>query len=103
MIELRLGICPTLPFKDAGGWKIQITTYPDHIIISHKKKQSSTTTKPEDQFEFEWHLKMSFVKDLTSMNDPVLTISDLKFGSSTLQTKKDDLNKMFNDYFENVQ
>jgi hypothetical protein len=41
IIELKLSICPKLPFKDAtgGGWIIDIVLFPNSVIVTHTKKQ----------------------------------------------------------------
>lgn len=98
IIELKLVICPKLPFKDAGGWKIRIKHFSDKLTISHKKRQSQIGTKPEEQFEFEWETQMVFSPDMQNWEDVTFQITDLTFGNETTQEKKEELTEIFKSY-----
>jgi hypothetical protein len=70
------------------------------VIISHRKRQSPSSLKPEDQFEFEWHLKMTFSPKLQSMDEVALSITNLTYGDQLLPKKKDDVQRIFGDLLE---
>lgn len=98
IIELKLVVCPTLPFKDAGGWKINIQIFSDKLTVSHKKRQTQLNSKPEEQFEFEWETTMIFSKDMQTLEDITFHIIDLKFGNETTKEKQEELTELFKNY-----
>lgn len=90
----------TIPFKDAGGWKIAVRVFADKITVSHKKLQQPTSNKPEDQFSFEWHLNMELNSQATSLTDAHLTISQLDFPESASAAKQEEIKKLFGELIE---
>jgi hypothetical protein len=66
VIELTLNICPILPFKDGGGWRIEIMINSDHVSILHRKRQKSN----DGMFEFEWELSLVFDREITTIIGP---------------------------------
>jgi len=102
VIELKLGICPKLMFKDAGGWMIKVELVDsDTVIVSHcKKQQHMDPRKEEEYFEFIWELEMIFNRDVSSLNQVTLSILSLTFGEKTRQDKKDEYLALFNSHMK---
>jgi hypothetical protein len=70
------------------------------ITVSHKKRQQPVSAKPEGQFDFEWHLCMTFAPQAVTMNDSTLSISQLEFTEATSSAKQEEVKKMFQDLLE---
>lgn len=93
IIELKLNICKTLIFKDAGGWKIHISVRDDVVIITHIKKQKDFATP--SLWSFAWMLRMEFPKDMSFMSRVSLSIPELDFSPEISQEKKIEIENMF--------
>lgn len=99
VIELRLSICPSLPFKDTSGWQVHIIVNDETVIVQHSKRQNHRDArKVEEAFEFEWTLTMTFSRDLTKCTDMALSITELSFGPNTVIAKKEEYQRLFKDY-----
>lgn len=81
VIELTLNVCAKVPFKDAGGWRMELTKNEDGLItVTHVKQQRARSSNKEDEFSFEWHLEIIFDEGLTGLSDMFLSIPKLNFG-----------------------
>jgi hypothetical protein len=59
-------------------------------------------SKREEQFEFEWSLKITLPPTLDAIKSIDLKIESLTFGEHTSISKKKEMIHMFGDYLENI-
>jgi len=86
----------TRDVRSREGWRINVSFVNNVIVVSHKRReQSLATAPPEEQYWFEWELRMTFDKDLTEMESATLRITDLQFGDKTSQKKKEEIKLAF--------
>eukprot|EP00026_Physarum_polycephalum_P007369 Phypoly_transcript_07428.p1 GENE.Phypoly_transcript_07428~~Phypoly_transcript_07428.p1 ORF type:complete len:444 (+),score=108.09 Phypoly_transcript_07428:147-1478(+) len=99
VIELTLNVCAKVPFKDAGGWRMEITKNAEGAItVTHVKQQRQRSSNKEEEFTFEWHLEIIFDEDLTSLADVFLSIPKLNFGPAVSQTTMEGIQYTFAPY-----
>ena len=80
-----------------GGIRVFVSEFT--ISVIHNKRQNHReASKVEDYFDFEWETEMVFTRDMSNLQDVILKISDLSFGESTTETKKQEYRKIFASY-----
>jgi hypothetical protein len=73
----------------------------DSVVVTHRKKQKHRdASKKEEQFEFEWMLKMVFSLDMSNLTDCSLVVSKLTFEETTTEQKKQEISSMFSAYIQ---
>jgi hypothetical protein len=99
VIELTLNVCAKVPFKDAGGWRMELSKNEDNLItVTHIKQQRSRSSNKEEEFSFEWHLEIIFDEGLTGLSDVFLSIPKLNFGPAVSQTTMEGIQYTFAPY-----
>eukprot|EP01112_Ceratiomyxa_fruticulosa_P020335 TRINITY_DN6894_c0_g1_i1.p1 TRINITY_DN6894_c0_g1~~TRINITY_DN6894_c0_g1_i1.p1 ORF type:complete len:774 (+),score=144.84 TRINITY_DN6894_c0_g1_i1:131-2323(+) len=101
VIELKLSMCPKLPFKDvSGGWIVHVRRRESGaVVVSHSRKQEHMDKRKEEEyFEFTWVLTMVFDGLLSSMTEITLQIENLRFGEHTTEAKKEEYTTVFKPY-----
>jgi hypothetical protein len=64
------------------------------VVVSHRRREQSLATAPADeQYWFEWELRMLFDKDMSGLESSILKITDLGFDEKISQKKRQELNK----------
>lgn len=83
--------------------RIFINIHADNITIIHRKKQKHLDPmKKDEQFEFEWVLKITLPPTLDSIKSIDLSICSLVFGEHTSKAKKMEMIQMFRDYLDKI-
>eukprot|EP01113_Clastostelium_recurvatum_P035561 TRINITY_DN4975_c0_g1_i2.p1 TRINITY_DN4975_c0_g1~~TRINITY_DN4975_c0_g1_i2.p1 ORF type:complete len:726 (+),score=190.10 TRINITY_DN4975_c0_g1_i2:219-2180(+) len=98
VIELRMSICPKLPFKDTpGGWHVRVFRRPDgQVEVQHARRQEHMDKRKEEEYlEFTWVLSMVFDAEVSAMNEVRLEIRDLVYGPATTDAKKAEYAALF--------
>jgi len=99
VIELTLNVCTKVPFKDAGGWRMELSKNPDGLItVTHVKQQKQLSSKKEEEFTFEWHLEIILDEAMTGLSDVFLSIPKLNFGPTVSQSTMEGIQYTFAPY-----
>ena len=83
--------CGNLFFKDANPmvWEIAVIINGDKPIISHYRRQEATSKNPSDYFRFVWELRIVFNKELTTLQELSMGITDIEFNEDTSDSVRD--------------
>jgi len=82
----------TRDVRSREGWRINITFVNNIVVVSHKRReQSLATSPPEEQYWFEWELRITFDKNLLEMESATLRITDLQFGEKISPRKREEI------------
>jgi len=85
----------TRDVRTRDGWRINVLFNHNVVAISHRRREQSLATAPKDeQYWFEWELRMVFDKDMTDLESSMLTITDLGFDDNISQRKKEEIKKL---------
>lgn len=101
IIEMRLKILSGFPFRDSPGWKIRISSDPltKIVSVSHTKRQCQQShNRPEEEFEFEWELKIEFNPQIEEIINVSFKVNELKFGKDCSAELKEKLTLCLKDY-----
>jgi len=61
------------PFKEVRGfWKIRIEITGSNVIVTHLRKEQSHDRTPENYFEFDWSLVLTFDKTMSKFDVDIL-------------------------------
>lgn len=64
------------------------------VVVSHRRREQSLATAPEDeQYWFEWELRMLFDKDMNDLESSLLKITDVGFHEKIRDNKRQEINK----------
>lgn len=89
VLKLKFSVGNQFPFKDMrGSWRIDIIVDKDKVTVIHSKRERSFEDSPSDYFEFGWSLAMVFDKDITDLQETLLFIEDISYGSDVHNDKK---------------
>jgi hypothetical protein len=95
VLRLKLHIHRHLQYKDLRGqWHIAIELKPNgHLLVSHNKREQSSDSTPENQFEFSWSLLLELDGGgaLLSAN---LAITDYVFNEKTSRAKQNEVKRI---------
>jgi hypothetical protein len=76
------------------GWRIFVRFHENVVDVSHKRReQSLATAPPDEQYWFEWELRMLFDKEMQDMQSSVLKITDLGFSNNINPKKREEIKK----------
>jgi hypothetical protein len=68
VLKMRSELHESLPYKDVKGtWSVHISLLPAGVLVVHRKKEGSASAAPEDFFEFEWRLSLSYDPTITEL------------------------------------
>jgi len=82
----------TRDVRTRDGWRITVLFTKNIVVVSHRRReQSLATAPPEEQYWFEWELRMMFDKDLNEMESAILRITDLQFGENISPRKREEI------------
>ncbi|BFU23649.1 hypothetical protein EHI8A_106900 [Entamoeba histolytica HM-1:IMSS-B] len=83
--------CGSLIIKDAQPmvWEVAVIIMEDKTIISHYRRQETSSKKPEEYFRFLWELRMVFNRDLTQLESLVMGVTEIEFDDITLDSVRD--------------
>jgi hypothetical protein len=77
------------PIKDiSGSWNLQVVFRHAEIHVVHEKKACGSSDAPDDQFDFVWHLQAVLDKQVTTLKNAQLSLTDLNINSTMLEDKK---------------
>jgi len=86
----------TRDVRTRDGWRINVFMGNNVVVVSHKRREQSLATAPKDeQYWFEWELRMTFDRELSSMESSVLKITDLEFDAEIKPHKKVQISRAF--------
>lgn len=79
------GVCGNMFIKDAQPmvWEIAVILEEDRTIVSHYRRQETTSKNPEEYFRFLWELRMVFNKEMTQLQELKMGINDIEFNQAT--------------------
>eukprot|EP01118_Nematostelium_gracile_P018303 TRINITY_DN8099_c0_g1_i1.p1 TRINITY_DN8099_c0_g1~~TRINITY_DN8099_c0_g1_i1.p1 ORF type:complete len:383 (+),score=138.86 TRINITY_DN8099_c0_g1_i1:74-1150(+) len=84
----------TRDVRTKEGWRINVNFNNNVVSVSHRRREQALATAPEDeQYWFEWDLRMLFNKDLDRLESANLKITDLQFGEKISIRKKEEIKK----------
>jgi len=85
----------TRDVRTKEGWKIQVLFHNNIVSISHRRREQSLAFAPSDeQYWFEWELRMNFDDSLLALQSCNLKITNLGFDNNINPKKKDEINKV---------
>ena len=75
------GVCGNMFIKDAQPmvWEIAVILDGEQTIISHYRRQETTSKNPEEYFRFLWEIRMIFNKDMTQLQELKMGINEIEF------------------------
>jgi len=86
----------TRDVRTRDGWRINVVFVNNVVCISHRRREQSLAIAPADeQYWFEWELRMVFDQEMTDMQSSGLTITDLGFDDNISARKKEEIKKAF--------
>ncbi|ELP85115.1 hypothetical protein EIN_080870 [Entamoeba invadens IP1] len=85
------GVCGNLFIKDAQPmvWEIAVILDEDRTIISHYRRQETTSKNGEEYFRFLWELRLLFNKEMTQLQDLQMGINVIEFSPQTNQATRE--------------
>jgi len=84
----------TRDVRSREGWRINVLFNNNVVAVSHRRREQSLATAPADeQYWFEWELRMVFDKDMTDMESSLLRITDLGFDDNINPKKREEIKK----------
>jgi len=85
----------TKDVRGPEGWRILITFTKDTVTVTHYKREESLASAPKtDQFWFEWKIHMIFDKEMNDVQASFLKVTNLGFGETTSELKKEEITRM---------
>ncbi|KAL7713783.1 Ras guanine nucleotide exchange factor glfB-like C-terminal domain-containing protein [Entamoeba marina] len=87
------GVCGNLFIKDAQPmvWEIAVILEENRTIISHYRRQETTSKNSTDYFRFLWELRLIFNKELTQLQELKMGITDIEFISETSERVRENV------------
>ena len=85
--------CGTIMFKDAQPmvWEIAVILMEEKTIISHYRRQETTSKNDDEYWRFLWELRLVFNKELTQLQELTMGITDIEYQPNTKQEIRDKL------------
>jgi len=78
----------TRDVRTREGWRISVVFSNNIVTVIHRRREQSLATAPSDeQFWFEWELRILFDQQMTKLHSAMLRITDLGF-SENINPKK---------------
>jgi len=82
----------TRDVRTREGWRISVVFHNNVVVVSHRRReQSLATAPPDEQYWFEWELRMMFDQDMKNMESSILKITDLGFDSKISAKKQHEI------------
>jgi len=86
----------TRDVRTKDGWRINILFTQNVVSVSHRRREQSLATAPSDeQYWFEWELRIVFDKELKDIESTLLKITDLGFSENINPKKRAELSSAF--------
>ncbi|EDR26215.1 hypothetical protein EDI_076310 [Entamoeba dispar SAW760] len=84
-------VCGNLFIKDAQPmvWEIAVILDGDKTIISHYRRQETTSKNSEEYFRFLWELRLVFNKEMTQLQELKMGINDIEFNPNTISSVRE--------------
>ncbi|ELP94105.1 hypothetical protein EIN_184720 [Entamoeba invadens IP1] len=79
--------------KDAQPmlWEVAVIITEDKTIISHYRRQETSSKNPNEYFRFLWELRMTFSRDLTQLEGLVMGVTEIEFNPETTDSVRDKI------------
>ncbi|KAL7720287.1 hypothetical protein QTN25_002793 [Entamoeba marina] len=91
--------CGNLFIKDAQPmvWEIAVIISEGKTVISHYRRQETTSKNANEYFRFLWELRMTFNRELNQIEGLVMGISDIEFNEETTDAIRDKVTASLSD------
>ncbi|EMD48540.1 Hypothetical protein EHI5A_231270 [Entamoeba histolytica KU27] len=70
-------------------WEIAVILDGDKTIISHYRRQETTSKNSEEYFRFLWELRLVFNKEMTQLQELKMGINDIEFNPNTISSVRE--------------
>jgi len=82
----------TRDVRTREGWIITVLFVNNVVVVSHRRREQALATAPHDeQYWFEWELRMTFDQNLTDLESSNLSITDLGFDPNINPRKREEI------------
>jgi len=82
----------TRDVRSREGWRVSVSFTKTVVLVTHKRREQSLATSPlDEQYWYEWELRMTFDKDVTEMLSANLKITDLQFDDNISPKKREEI------------
>ena len=72
-------------------WEIAVILEENRTIISHYRRQETTSKVPSDYFRFLWELRLVFNKELTQLQDLSMYVIEVEFAEVTSEDVRENV------------